>query len=219
MRVTWLAGLFLAGCSNIFFTDFEGGPVGQSPLSPPPGPPAGDSISNGPDDAFFVTASAPLADAQSLAIRAPEPSLDDTQFTTTFRSIDLTETSAPVYFSWRAAFPESGPLSVNAGIVGESFGNITFDNGTIRLFDDAVGGYGFGGTHTILVSVFPEFGIYRMTISGIQLPEPGFVEGELRPLEGAGTPHAFLEVTVGKAAGQPIVHVMDNVTISRMSPE
>lgn len=218
MRHTLLASLFLAGCSNIFFTDFESGPTNQAPLSTPPGPPVGDSISNGPEEAFFVTASSPLADAQSLAIRAPEPSTDDTQFTTTFRSIDLTDTDQPVYVTWRAAFPESGPLSVNVGILGEAFGNVTFDNGTIRLFDDVVGGYGFGGTHTILVSIFPDFGIYRMTISGIQLPEPGFVEGELRPLDGDDTPHAFLEVTVGTAAGQPFVHVMDNVTISRQPP-
>ncbi len=211
--------LLLSGCGNLLHADFESGAEGQSPVTPPPGPPAGDSITAGDADIFFVSTLDAIAGTRSLTVREAEPSLRPTGTTTIFRTAPIGNPDAPIYYSWQGFFPtDDGGMVINCGLLGQFFGNLTFDNGQIRLFDTVVGSYDAGQSHTVIVSLFPASRTYRVGIFGDTQLNGDFAEADLRQISGTAVNEGFLEITPTIDAAQDRIYVMDEVTASQTAP-
>ena len=214
------AALLLSGCGNLFHADFESDVTGQTPDTSPPGPPPGDSISNGPVELFFVTEDNAISGEKSLSIRESLPSLEPGANRTTFRTADISDPDAPIYITWRGHFPsDQGGVRINAGVLGQFFGNVTFENGQINLmFDTSVGSYQAGGTHTALLSLFPASQTFRFTLFGEADLDDEFAEAPLTPIDGEPSNEGFVELVPTASSAQNLVYIIDDVTISNNAP-
>jgi hypothetical protein len=213
------AAVLLTGCANLFHADFESGIPGQPPIANPPGPPAGDRISNGPADLFFVSTEDAISGSQSLTIREVVPSLDPDSNQIVFRTAPINDADAPIYITWRGFFPAPGGISVNIGFLGKSFGNVTFENGQIRMFDTPVGNYDIGDSHTVIVSLFPASQTYRFAIFGDATLAQDFAQADMAPINGTPSNEGFVEVAPTASTAQNCVYVMDDVTVSYKEPK
>ncbi|MEZ5778433.1 MAG: hypothetical protein R3E44_08730 [Paracoccaceae bacterium] len=212
--------ILLSGCANLFRADFETDTPGQPPAASPPGPPAGDSISNGPAEVFFVSAEDAISGNQSLAIREPAANLDRGANTATFRTAEINDGDAPIYITWRGYFPsDQGGVRINAGILGQSFGNVTFENGQIFvMFDTPVGTYAAGDGHTVIISLFPASQTFRLAVVGEATLDEDFVEANMTPINGQPSNEAFVEFTPTASTALRRVYVLDDATISYSEP-
>lgn len=204
----------LSACSNIFHADFESGTPGQSPLSDPPGPPVGDSISVGSDEFFFVgTADAVVGDL-SLNFRERPPATDVPGDHIIFRTSPINDDTAPIYIRWQGQILDTGGMIIDSGVLGDYFGRVVFDNGEILMFDTPVGSYSIGDSHTVLISLFPESMVYRLAMFGDTSLDGSFAEADLRELEGTPQNEGFVDVSVTASPDQNRFYVMDELTVS-----
>ena len=212
------AALLPTSCSTIFHTDFESGTPGQSPLSNPPGPPAGDSISVGSEEFFFVSAEDAIAGDLSLSIRERPPATETSGDHIIFRTSPISDETAPIYITWQGQILDDGGMIVDSGVVGRYFGRVVFNNGQISMFDTPVGSYSIGDRHTVLISMFPDHMVYRLTVFGDASLEAPFAEANLRDLDGTPDNEGFVDVSVSASADQNRFYVMDDVTVSLRDP-
>ena len=212
------AAVMLTGCANLFNADFESGTPGEPPGANPPGPPVGDSISVDDDDIYVITGQGAISGNRSLSIREPVPSLDPGGNKIVFRTMAINDPDAPIYVTWRGLFAGSGGIVVNAGVLGKFFGQVTFDNGQILMFDSVVGSYDIGDAHTVILSLFPASQTYRFGIFGDASLAEGFAEDDMRPIDSTPIDEGFVEVGVTTSSRQNLVYIMDDVTVSYNEP-
>lgn len=214
----FVAATALTGCGNLFDAGFESDTPGQPPALSPAGLPAGDSIASGPAENFIVTSKMGIIGQQAYAFVEPAPGIDDTQFQTVMRSAPIDDLSKPVYLSWRGIFGSGGGVKMIAGYQGKPFVEFAFDSGMVMLGDDVVGSYLPGDHHTVLVSLFPATGTYRLGVFGDVNFDQEFFEGQAISKDQIDEPQVFAEFSITRSPDENLIYVIDDVKMSYDAP-
>lgn len=213
------AALLLAGCGNLFNSGFEADPVGGPPGPFPPGPPAGDTIDVAAPQLYTVTSTDPIAGERSLVISEGQAGLDDDPIAVTFRTVSILDAAVrPIYVTWRGRFLARSPgIQVDAGVLNGYFARVRFKDGLVYLFDQPVGTYTVGTTHTVVISMLPKTGTVRLGAFGGMAIDNDFAEARLTVLDGRPTDEGFVEIQPTRAERPRAAYVIDDVRVS--SPE
>jgi hypothetical protein len=161
-----LPAVALAACTTIFSDDFEADPVGAGPLASPAGPPMGDSVATqtSPGNSVTVTDSAPLAGGQSLVLQGPSSgSLPRVTLTATAHP----DNGKPILTRFEGRLSAGAGARINMRTDGSHWAlRIELAEGIVTVNDENVGTYVEGGTHVMVINMFPTGDFWRFAMSG-----------------------------------------------------
>jgi hypothetical protein len=161
-----LPAIALTACTTIFSDDFEADPVGAGPLASPAGPPMGDSVSTqtSASNSVIVSDAAPLADARSLVLQGPS---NGSRPRVILTATSHPDNGKPILTRFEGRLSAGAGARINMSSDGAFWAlQIELADGIVTVDGVNVGTYVEGGTHVMVINMFPNGDFYRFAMSG-----------------------------------------------------
>lgn len=219
-----------AGCSVLFFDDFQADTVGGTPNISPPSPPLGDMLS------YTSPENVKIIDSSVIHSKALQLSSNNAGVPVSFWGIERRNGDLPLYAYWLGFVPDSGAPATTFVLHAGHYASgviLTFKGGNIYdAFNTELAGktpigtYTPGTRHGVLITINIPQRTYDLNIS-----EPGLTKVDLhgQPIKGktffeelaltsriglSVFPQELENVTIPRAA-----YIIDNVKLSQRRPE
>lgn len=207
--------LLVSGCAVRFTDDFDADTIGQPPNQSPPGPPAGDFVTQLSGDGSVLVSSGIFGlNGNALRLEGPVGNNGPAVF---FGTEPVNNQSQPIYASWRGRTNGFTTVYAHFQAGEDSLVRVDFNqSGNVAINSVTVGTFTPGGEHQVIMALFPDSDTYRVTISG-QVDVEGTQTGSL---ENAGEfPAVHLGLAVSIVDGSNLsAYQMDDVLISQRNP-